>query len=111
MRSNSMRGRINPKVIAVMIRNAVVPFVKMLISRAGGAPGPIETNSTRPVAALNRKNPGIKETTAEIDDRRHEDAGEHAGDERAGRSTASGEGDQRPARGMREHADCDRERQ
>ena len=49
----------------MMIRNAVAPLVAMLISRAAGAPGPIETNSTRPVAALNRKKPGINETTAE----------------------------------------------
>src|SRR5258708_16470244 len=64
-RSSSMRGRINPKVMAMMIRNAVAPFVTMLVRRAGGALGPIDTNSTRPVAALNRKKPGIKETTAE----------------------------------------------
>jgi len=51
-RSNSMRGRISPKVMAMMIRNAVAPFVAMLVSRAAGALGPIETNSTRPVAAL-----------------------------------------------------------
>src|ERR1700730_1744205 len=60
-----MRGRISPKVIAMMIRNAVVLLLTMLVSRAAGAPGPIETNSTRPVAALNRKKPGINETTAE----------------------------------------------
>jgi hypothetical protein len=60
-----MRGRISPKVMAMMIRNAVAPFVAMLVSRAAGALGPIETNSTRPVAALNRKKPGINETTAE----------------------------------------------
>src|SRR5882762_5058886 len=39
--------------------------VAMLVSRAAGAVGPIETSSTRPVAALNRKKPGINETTAE----------------------------------------------
>src|SRR6202162_2764017 len=60
-----MRGRISPKVMAMMIRNAVAAFVAMLVSKAAGALGPIETNSTRPVAALNRKKPGIIETTAE----------------------------------------------
>src|SRR6266436_5804444 len=64
-RSNSMRGRISPKVMAMMMRNAVAPFVTTLVSRAAGALGPIETSSTRPVAALNRKKPGIIETTAE----------------------------------------------
>src|SRR3984893_14030404 len=54
-RSNSMRGRISPKAMAMMIRNAVAPFAAMPISRAAGALGPIETNSTTPVAALNRK--------------------------------------------------------
>jgi hypothetical protein len=53
-----MRGRISPKVIAMMIRNAVAQFVAMPVSRAAGALGPIETNSTRPVAALNKKKPG-----------------------------------------------------
>jgi hypothetical protein len=53
-----MRGRISPKVMAVTIRNAVAPFVAMLVSRVAGALGLIETNSTRPVAALNRKKPG-----------------------------------------------------
>jgi hypothetical protein len=52
--SNSRRGRISPKIMAMMIRNAVTPLVPMLVRRAG-APDPIETNSTRPVAALNRK--------------------------------------------------------
>jgi uncharacterized phage infection (PIP) family protein YhgE len=52
--SNSRRGRINPKFMAITIINAVTPLVTMLVSRAG-APDPIETNSTRPVAALNRK--------------------------------------------------------
>jgi hypothetical protein len=60
----------------------------MLVSRAAGALGPIETNSTRAVMALNRKEPGIIETTAEkaraakgrgryIDDGRCGDADEH----------------------------------
>ena len=53
-----MRGRISPKVMAMMIRKAVAPFAAMLVSRAAGALGPIETNSTKPVAALNRKKPG-----------------------------------------------------
>ena len=117
-----MRGRISPKVIAMMTRNAVTPLVAMLVSRAAGAVGPIETNSTRPVAALNRKKPGIIETTAEK---------ATAAKGRCRRSTAGvarmltsmqatkcpesahfpGEGDQRPASGMCEHADCDRERQ
>jgi len=105
----------------VMIRNAVAPLVTMLVSKAAGAFGPIETNSARPVAALNRKSPASMSRGGEgdsregqmqaIDDWRHEDADEHAGDERAGRSIASGDGDQRPARGMREHADRDRKRQ
>ena len=43
-----MRGSINPKVMAMMIRNAVAPLVAMLVSRAAGALGPIETNSTGP---------------------------------------------------------------
>src|ERR1700730_15387973 len=60
-----MRGRIRPKDMAMIIRNAVAPLVAMLVRRAGGAVGPIETNSTRPVAAVNRKKPGINETTAE----------------------------------------------
>jgi hypothetical protein len=60
-----MRGAISPKVMAMMIRNAVAPLAAMLVSRAAGDLGPIETNSTRPVAALNRKKPGINETTAE----------------------------------------------
>src|ERR1700730_9516397 len=65
MRSNSMRGRISPKAMAMMIRTAMAPFASMLVSRVAGALGPIETNSTKPVAALNRKKPGINETTAE----------------------------------------------
>jgi hypothetical protein len=65
VRSNSMRRRISPKVRAMMIRNAVAPSVTMLVSEAAGALGPIETNSTRPAAALKGKKPGINETTAE----------------------------------------------
>jgi hypothetical protein len=49
-----MRGRISPNVMAMMIRNAVAPFAATLVSRAVGAVGPIETNST-----------SINETTAE----------------------------------------------
>src|SRR5258708_32818571 len=60
-----MRGRIRPRVMAMMIRNAVTLLVAMVVSRAAGALRPIETNSTRAVAALNRKKPGINETTAE----------------------------------------------
>src|SRR5438874_10796981 len=60
-----MRGRISPNVMAMMIRNAVAQLVAMLVSRATGALGPIETNSTTPAAALNRKKPGIIEATAE----------------------------------------------
>jgi hypothetical protein len=52
-----MRGRISPKVMAMIISNAVAPLVATLVSRAAGALGPIETNSTRPIAALNRKKP------------------------------------------------------
>ena len=44
MRANSMRGRINPKAMAMMIRTAMAPFAAMLVSRAAGALGPIETN-------------------------------------------------------------------
>jgi hypothetical protein len=65
-RSNSMRGRINPKVMAMMIRNAVAPFAAMVVSRLAGAAGPIETNSMTHLAAWNRKKSGIIETTAEI---------------------------------------------
>src|ERR1700682_1056263 len=46
-------------------QKCVAPLVAMLVSRAAGAVGPIETSSTRSVAALNRKKPGINETTAE----------------------------------------------
>ena len=60
-----MRGKINPNVIEKIIRKAVALFVTKLVSKAAGAFGPIETISMRPVAALNRKNPGINETTAE----------------------------------------------
>jgi hypothetical protein len=42
MCSNNMRGRISPKVMAMMIRNAVTPLVAMLTRRAAGAVGPIE---------------------------------------------------------------------
>jgi hypothetical protein len=47
-----MRGRISPKVMAVMIRNAVALLVTMLVSRAAGAVGAIATNTRRPVAAF-----------------------------------------------------------
>jgi hypothetical protein len=63
-----MRGKLSSKVMviiirnALMIRNAVAPFMAMLVSRAAGALSPIETNSTRSVAPLNRKKPGINET-------------------------------------------------
>jgi hypothetical protein len=50
-----MRGRISPKVMAKMIRNAVAPFAAVLVGRAADALGPIETNSTKPAAALSRK--------------------------------------------------------
>jgi hypothetical protein len=43
-RSNSMRGRISPKVMAVMIRNAVAPLVTMLISRR-----PVRSARSRPI--------------------------------------------------------------
>jgi hypothetical protein len=46
-------------------QKCVAPLVAMLVSRAAEAAGPIEISSTRPVAALNRKKPGINETTAE----------------------------------------------
>jgi hypothetical protein len=64
-RSSSIRGRINPMVIARIMRNAVVPLAMMLGRRSGGTPGPIEISWNRPVAARNRKKPGIIETTAE----------------------------------------------
>jgi hypothetical protein len=105
-----MRGRINPKVMAMMIRNAVAPLVAMLVSRAAGALGPIETNSTRPAAALNSKKPGIIETTAEKARaakgrcRRSTTADQHAGHERPSHGTSSRDGDQCPACGMGEHA-------
>jgi hypothetical protein len=38
-----MRRRISPKVMAMMIRNAVARLVAMLVNRAAGAVGPIET--------------------------------------------------------------------
>jgi hypothetical protein len=41
--------------MAMVIRNPVAPLVAVLVSRAAGAVGSIETSSTRPVAALNRK--------------------------------------------------------
>lgn len=71
-----MRGNISPKVMAMMIRKAVGLFAAMLVSRAAGALGPIETNSTKPAAALNRKKPGIicKGQMQTIDDRRYDDA-------------------------------------
>ena len=53
-----MRGRISPKVMAKMIRNAVAPFAAVLVGRAADALGPIETNSTKPAAALCRKKQG-----------------------------------------------------
>jgi hypothetical protein len=40
--------------MAMMIRNAVARLVAMLVNRAARAVGPIETNSIRPVAALDR---------------------------------------------------------
>src|SRR5882724_11255406 len=51
--------------MARITRNAVVPFTATLVSRTAGAPGPIETNSTRALAVWNKKKPGIIETTAE----------------------------------------------
>jgi hypothetical protein len=53
-RSNSMRGRISPKVMAKMIRNAVTPFVAMLVSRnrqAESAPKPLGS-CNRPFCGL-----------------------------------------------------------
>jgi len=51
--------------MARITRNAVVPFTTTLVSRTAGARGPIETNSTRALAAWNKKKPGIIETTVE----------------------------------------------
>jgi hypothetical protein len=56
--SNSKCGEISPKVMAMIIRNALTPLVAMLVSRAAGAIEPIETDSTRPVAASKRLKPG-----------------------------------------------------
>jgi hypothetical protein len=42
-RSNSMRGRISPKVTAMIIRDAVAPLVAMLVST-------VETASTLPMS-------------------------------------------------------------
>ena len=53
--SNSRRGRISPRVMARITRNAVVPFTAALVSRTAGARGPIETNSTRALAVWNKK--------------------------------------------------------
>ena len=39
--------------MAMTIRNAVAPFAAMLVSTS--AVGPIETNSTRPIAALEQE--------------------------------------------------------
>jgi hypothetical protein len=50
-----MRGKISPKIMAVMIRNDVAPFVTMLVSRAAGAPGPIATHSTCRVAVVKQE--------------------------------------------------------
>jgi hypothetical protein len=50
-----MRGKISPKIMAVMIRNDVAPFVTMLVSRAADALGAIEPNSTRPVAVVKQE--------------------------------------------------------
>ena len=60
-----MRGRTSPKVMAMMIRNAVAPFATMIVKRTIGACGVVATNSTGPVAALDRKKPGINKRTAE----------------------------------------------
>ena len=90
-------------------------FAAMLVSRAAGAPGPIETNLTRPAAALNKKKPGIIETTAEKARAakgrcRRSTTGvrmtliENAGHERPGCNAFSPDGDQCPACGMGEHA-------
>src|ERR1051325_12213454 len=56
-----MRGRVNPKVMA----SAVAPFAAMSVSRFTGVRPPMETNSTRALAASKRKKPGIIEATAE----------------------------------------------
>jgi hypothetical protein len=60
-----MRGRINPRVMAMMTRKAVAPLAAMVVNRIAGALGPIDTNSTTALAARNRKKPGIIETIAE----------------------------------------------
>ena len=39
-RSNSMRGTINPKVMAMMTRKAVAPLAAMVVNRVAGALGP-----------------------------------------------------------------------
>jgi hypothetical protein len=50
-----MRGRISPKVMVMMIRNAVAPFVAMLVSRAAGALGPIKTALLHAIAETTGK--------------------------------------------------------
>src|ERR1700759_5775230 len=44
-RPNTAFGTISPRVMAMMIRNAVTPFVVMRTSRPSGAPCPVEINS------------------------------------------------------------------
>jgi hypothetical protein len=43
--------------MASMTRNAMPPFAAIFVSRVTGARGPMETNSTRALAASNRKKP------------------------------------------------------
>ncbi|WP_194466866.1 hypothetical protein [Bradyrhizobium sp. CCBAU 53340] len=57
-RHRCLRGKISLKVIANMTRNAVVLLAAMIVSGAAGACGPSETNSTKALAASNKK-PGI----------------------------------------------------
>jgi hypothetical protein len=66
-RSNSMRGRISPTVMARTIRNAMALFATTAGTRlrSADARGPMVTNSSSALAARNRKMPGIIETTAE----------------------------------------------
>jgi hypothetical protein len=46
--SISTRGKISPKVMAMMIRNAVAPFAAMVVGEAGGVLGMIDVEALSP---------------------------------------------------------------
>jgi len=56
-------GRIRPKVIARMIRMAVVPSAITPKSKSGDAFPPSAIRPTNPPAIRNRNTPGIRDTT------------------------------------------------